>query len=297
MGADGANSSIRRLSGISTWGWGYGQEAVVATIRIGNSDSNNIPKENIENTTAMKDIDMEASTHSQSPPQEQQILDKSKRTQYSNPTAYQKYLPTGPLAVLPLWDNYASIVWSTTVAECKRLKSLSEEQFLLELNQALQTPPDTSKWSVFEKDDGITFPPFIQSILGKTTMHSTGRGPMSQLFGRSPIELLETAKKEVTSVVDTCLSMAQISDPLTYPPVVGAVCGNRVSFPLSFSQAQKYTASRVALVGELFCITTVYTVYTYLYTSLLYIYIYIYSYVGLYLFNLSLFCIFIMYYW
>ena len=52
----------------------------------------------------------------------------------------QTFLPEGPLALLPLWDNYASIVWSTTPAEADRLKKLDKESFLTELNTRLQTP-------------------------------------------------------------------------------------------------------------------------------------------------------------
>ena len=33
VGADGAGSAVRRMAGLGTWGWGYGQEAVVCTVR------------------------------------------------------------------------------------------------------------------------------------------------------------------------------------------------------------------------------------------------------------------------
>ena len=34
VGADGSGSVVRRLAGIPTWGWTYGQEAVVATVKL-----------------------------------------------------------------------------------------------------------------------------------------------------------------------------------------------------------------------------------------------------------------------
>jgi 2-octaprenylphenol hydroxylase len=51
-------------------------------------------------------------------------------------TAWQRFLPTGPLAFLPLADGRSSIVWSTTVDEADRLLKLDEGNFLAELEAA-----------------------------------------------------------------------------------------------------------------------------------------------------------------
>lgn len=51
-------------------------------------------------------------------------------------TAWQRFLPTGPLAFLPLRDGRCSIVWSTTPVEAERLLTLPDEEFCLELGQA-----------------------------------------------------------------------------------------------------------------------------------------------------------------
>ena len=48
--------------------------------------------------------------------------------------AYQRFLPTGPLALLPLSDNVCSIVWSAENAEADRLLAMSDEEFLEALN-------------------------------------------------------------------------------------------------------------------------------------------------------------------
>ncbi len=51
-------------------------------------------------------------------------------------TAWQVFLPTGPLAFLPMPENYSAIVWSTTPAEAQRLASLDADAFLADLQLA-----------------------------------------------------------------------------------------------------------------------------------------------------------------
>ncbi|HHJ16004.1 MAG TPA: 2-octaprenyl-3-methyl-6-methoxy-1,4-benzoquinol hydroxylase [Gammaproteobacteria bacterium] len=51
-------------------------------------------------------------------------------------TAWQRFLPTGPLAFLPLADGRSSIVWSATSHEAERLLALDETEFCAELTRA-----------------------------------------------------------------------------------------------------------------------------------------------------------------
>jgi len=48
--------------------------------------------------------------------------------------AYQRFLPTGPLAMLPMSDGLCSIVWSAEHAEADRLMALDDVAFLEDLN-------------------------------------------------------------------------------------------------------------------------------------------------------------------
>ncbi|EIL97993.1 UbiH/UbiF/VisC/COQ6 family ubiquinone biosynthesis hydroxylase [Rhodanobacter denitrificans] len=51
-------------------------------------------------------------------------------------TAWQRFLPGGPLALLPLADGRSSIVWSLPEAEAQRVLALDEQAFLDELGVA-----------------------------------------------------------------------------------------------------------------------------------------------------------------
>jgi 2-polyprenylphenol 6-hydroxylase len=51
-------------------------------------------------------------------------------------TAWQRFLPGGPLALLPLTDGRSSVVWSLPEAEARRVLALDEQAFLDELGVA-----------------------------------------------------------------------------------------------------------------------------------------------------------------
>jgi ubiquinone biosynthesis UbiH/UbiF/VisC/COQ6 family hydroxylase len=51
-------------------------------------------------------------------------------------TAWQRFLPTGPLALLPLADGRSSLVWSLPEAEAQRVLALDDQSFLDELSLA-----------------------------------------------------------------------------------------------------------------------------------------------------------------
>lgn len=91
IGADGANSQVRKLAGIGSRGWQYRQSCMLITIQT------------VE-------------------PQQ----DKT----------WQQFFPSGPRAFLPLYDNWASLVWYDSPAKIRRLQSMSMEQLTGAISEA-----------------------------------------------------------------------------------------------------------------------------------------------------------------
>lgn len=69
----------------------------------------------------------------------QQALVTTVKTElYHQDTAWQRFLPTGPLAFLPLTDGYSSIVWSTTPEQANELLELDDAEFKATLADAFE---------------------------------------------------------------------------------------------------------------------------------------------------------------
>lgn len=90
------------------------------------------------------------------------------KTHYPTATAWQRFLATGPLAVLPLWDEYSSIVWSCESDFHHTLMQYDDKDFLKELNYNLSRKPlvDTPNF-VFNNNAAFDLPPTITEICNK----------------------------------------------------------------------------------------------------------------------------------
>ncbi|XP_037030932.1 ubiquinone biosynthesis monooxygenase COQ6, mitochondrial [Bradysia coprophila] len=92
IGADGANSVVRKQMGVDNFSLSYNQMGLIATVEISEGVDNQV--------------------------------------------AWQRFLPNGVIALLPLSENLSSIVWSSSTENVKHLLSLPEESFIDAVNDS-----------------------------------------------------------------------------------------------------------------------------------------------------------------
>lgn len=171
VGADGINSPVRTFADISTDGWDYNRHGVVAT------------------------------------------LDLSPLGSEGASAAYQRFLPSlgGPIALLPLPNNHATLVWSTTIQNAAYLKSLPPDSFTTMINAAFRL-------SMTDLNYMLTLDP-----------------------SSSPSQHAD----------ELSWRLQHTDLPTDLPPSVTSVQpGTTASFPLRHRHASTYISPRVALVGD-----------------------------------------------
>jgi 2-octaprenyl-3-methyl-6-methoxy-1,4-benzoquinol hydroxylase len=88
IGADGANSQVRKMAGIGIHAWQYAQSCMLITVQCENSPGD---------------------------------------------STWQQFTPDGPRAFLPLFDNWASLVWYDSPARIRQLQGLNMPQLQTEI--------------------------------------------------------------------------------------------------------------------------------------------------------------------
>uniref|UniRef100_A0A4W5KHK2 Coenzyme Q6 monooxygenase n=1 Tax=Hucho hucho TaxID=62062 RepID=A0A4W5KHK2_9TELE len=114
-----------------------------------------------------------------------------------NNVAWQRFLPTGPIAMLPLSDTESSLVWSTSHRRAEELLQLDEESFVDAINSAF-----VSQWrlmSVLMPSAGLShqLPPSVARIGPKSrVMFLLGMGHASE-YVRHRVALIRDAAHRV----------------------------------------------------------------------------------------------------
>ncbi|KAJ1562281.1 putative ubiquinone biosynthesis monooxygenase [Cladochytrium tenue] len=169
VGADGAESSVRKAASIGSWGWNYPQRGLVATL----------------------DVDVDSAA--------------------GNMTAFQRFLPWGPIAFLP---------------------ALNPTDFVALVNAAARNPLVDVEFLVQQAESAVAA--------------ATAAAAASDTPPPKDVSMAVDAAGEAS----WGLSRSSRATPSYRPPTVTGVDeGSRASFPLRFRMADRFTAERVALIG------------------------------------------------
>uniref|UniRef100_A0A1B0ANX9 Ubiquinone biosynthesis monooxygenase COQ6, mitochondrial n=1 Tax=Glossina palpalis gambiensis TaxID=67801 RepID=A0A1B0ANX9_9MUSC len=123
IGADGANSLVRKEMNVDVFSIDYKRMGLVATLEVSEAGDNSV--------------------------------------------AWQRFIPTGPVALLPLSEKYMSLVWSTTMEHAKFLKDAPHDEFITKLNEAF--------CKEYQKNDFI-----VKAINGLNSLMGRSGGNMRQ---------------------------------------------------------------------------------------------------------------------
>ena len=181
IGADGANSIVRRHAGIPRQMLEYEQHALTFTVKLAGSHGRR---------------------------------------------AFQRFLPTGPIALLPTFlDDHSIVVWSTTPALIKEWRN--NPDLASHVNSLLQEGPERVE-------------PLFESASGT-----------SQIMP-SPIHNILYGVEKVVELAHYGPSMLaqEMTGPFLSPSSIESITSPQFAFPLSCAQVTSYTAPRLALAGD-----------------------------------------------
>lgn len=137
------------------------------------------------------------------------------RTKY-NWTAWQRFLTSGPLGLLPLSERHGSLAWSTRPHIAAGLKALDGQTLASTINACFRLPHES-----------------VAYLLGRIGMHSTSK----------PVDAAEIQKEiEWRSSSDVHPS-CRVDEGEVPPKVVCARMENVASFPLRMFHADQYLGS------------------------------------------------------
>ncbi|CAG8489338.1 3040_t:CDS:2 [Ambispora leptoticha] len=133
-----------------------------------------------------------------------------------NNTAWQRFLPTGPIAMLPLHSRVSSMVWSTTPQLAVKIRQMPPDQFVELVNGAFRL--------------GIADLNYLYKIIENSS-------------GTSDYDIGDEMRWRES------VNTNKASSPVP-PRVVGVQEKSRASFPLRMRNAECYVKNRVVLIGD-----------------------------------------------
>lgn len=147
-------------------------------------------------------------------------LEHDAPTVYPNNTAFQRFLPTGPLAFLPLSPTASTMVWSTRPDHAAAYKRLSPEALTVMVNAG---------FSLQEQPLGLL---------------------NAQILGADASGTPLTAE-DISAMLHTLPMPPVTTEPVVLPQRVRSIPAKSIaSFPLRLSHAEEYLGDRTVLVGD-----------------------------------------------
>ncbi|KAF5362510.1 hypothetical protein D9756_002499 [Leucocoprinus leucothites] len=203
VGADGFNSPVRAYAQIPSFGWSYDTQGIVATL----------------------------------------IHRPRGAYEGSNTTAYQRFLPTGPIAFLPLSPTVSSLVWSTKPDIAKALQASDTFVLVCMINAAFRLPQLSLQYlydRIFEaqaKGTPLTAEQVQEEILWREKSHAIDQ---------------HSARSTSSTLAPVGIPPA---DSELFPSLVTSIQdGTVASFPLRFNHTESYlgegAGARTVLVGD-----------------------------------------------
>lgn len=175
------------------------------------------------------------------------------KTNRSHGTAWQRFLPHGPVAVLPLWGDLSSIVWSTSPDHAMQLVKMSPQAFTKALNTVLHASSSAFTAALTGASEAHLSEASSQEAAADTEEAAYKNSLYNKerdTFYLDPLWWLQKAGKSLVEGLATLQAQAGVAPPWQPPPLITEVVGAKASFPLRFQSASAYVAPRVALIGD-----------------------------------------------
>ncbi|KAJ3125545.1 putative ubiquinone biosynthesis monooxygenase [Nowakowskiella sp. JEL0407] len=144
-----------------------------------------------------------------------------------NLSAWQRFLPTGPVAMLPLAPGYSSLVWSLPSRLSAQVSRLPSETFIHLLNTAFQNPLLDLQFMLSQIQQGKEKDVNFEAEMKWGQERAAGQ---TQRVGDASSEAVGWKGGKV-------------------PLVTGLPNDNRAGFPLRLRHAKEYIKNRIALIG------------------------------------------------
>lgn len=164
--------------------------------------------------------------------------------QAPNNTAYQRFLPTGPIAFLPMSPTSSSLVWSTKPALATALMSAGPAVLCSMINAAFRLPDVSMR--------------YLHNLVldahksGSPMTHTQVQG---EIMWREKSHAIDQHSAYASACADVTATGIPPADSDSFPPLVSSIqTGTIASFPLRFNHTDSYIGegrgARTVLIGD-----------------------------------------------